>query len=361
MLDVLLSYFELNGDISLSYYWPLGLLPLPFFVYLLSTWIAPAEPKQQGLITPFNRRLQRLSKAETNLPSSKPPAIFKVFWLALIWLLMIIAVCQPISTGEPIPQDDSARDMMLAVDISGSMEEMDMVIANQYVDRLTAVKLVVSDFLEQRKGDRVGLILFADAPYVQAPLTYDLNTVSRFLTESQIGFAGQGTAIGDAIGLALKRLVEKPNESRTLVLMTDGESNAGNTEPLEAARLAAEEGVKIYTVGIGATSVRETSLLGFSRMRNPSRSLDESTLQEIARLTGGQYFRATDTDSMTKIYTEIDKLEQVEQEALFFIPTQQLFQLPLGIAWGILLLGVLLSKFSQSIWLARFDSNGSRA
>ena len=206
--------------------------------------------------------------------------------------------------------------------------------------------------MQRRKGDRLGLILFGSRAYVQSPLSFDTATVQRFLLEAQIGFAGKETAIGDAIGLAVKRLRERPAESRVLILLTDGQDTASSVEPLEAARMAAQMGIRIYTIGMGADELTMPGLFGSSfgsRTINPSAELDEATLQEIAARTGGSYFRARNPAELSTIYAMLDELEPVEQQTSVYRPRQYLGYLPLGIAIGIsfLLAGLTLWQSRQ--------------
>jgi Ca-activated chloride channel family protein len=220
---------------------------------------------------------------------------------------------------------------LLAVDLSGSMEEQDFKINNQRVDRLTAAKWVAGDFIQRRVGDRVGLILFGTQAYLQTPLTFDRKTVLTLLNESAIGLAGDNTAIGDAIGLAVKRLKGQTDASRVLILMTDGANTAGEVTPLKAAELAADNRLKIYTVGIGADEMVVRGFFGSHRV-NPSRDLDENTLVKIAETTGGRYFRARNTDELNNIYMLLDKLEPVEKDKQYFRPRREWFFWPLAIA-----------------------------
>ena len=326
--------------ISFETYWFFLLTPLP---WLITIWLPTASDQSPALRVPFTADLASI---EQHSQSKTRSSLIHLLLLSLMWLFLIVTINRPIATGEAIQLPTEARDMMLAVDISGSMEERDMVLNNKNVRRIDTVKNVLSDFTDRRSGDRIGLILFADQAYLQVPLTYDLTTVKQLLNEAQLGFAGQKTAIGDAIGLSIKRLVERPNESRTLILLTDGANNAGNVAPLDAAKLAAENNITIYTVAIGADSIVERSFFG-NRTRNPSRDLDENTLKNIAKLTGGQFFRAKNTEDLKGIYSELDKLEPVDQEAQFYRPTQQLFYIPLSMAFGCVLLLLLMNIVLQ--------------
>jgi Ca-activated chloride channel family protein len=227
---------------------------------------------------------------------------------------------------------------MLAVDISGSMRVEDMQMGKVLARRIDAVKQVGSHFIERRVGDRLGLILFGSKAYVQSPLSFDTRTVRQFLLEAQIGFAGQDTAIGDAIGLAVKRLRERPAGNRVLIALTDGRDTASSVAPLDAAKLAAEQGIRIYTIGIGADEMTVPGLFGSSfgaRQVNPSADLDEGSLQEIARLTGGRYFRARDPQELAGIYQLLDELEPVEQANAVYRPRQALGYLALAVALAV--------------------------
>ena len=326
--------------ISFETYWFFLLTPLPWLIY---AWLPAVGDQAPALRVPFTADLESLAQ-QGQLSSGR--SSINMLLLTLIWLCLLVAVNRPLAIGDAIQLPTEARDMMLAVDISGSMEERDMTLNGRSVRRIDTVKHVLSDFTDRRSGDRVGLILFADQAYLQVPLTYDLTTVKQLLNEAQLGFAGQKTAIGDAIGLSIKRLIERPNESRTLILLTDGANNSGNVAPLDAAKLAAENDIKIYTVAIGADTIVERSLFG-NRTRNPSRGLDETTLKSIAKQTDGQFFRAKNTEDLKGIYSELDKLEPVDQEAQFYRPIQQLFYIPLGIAFGTTILLLFMNIIIQ--------------
>jgi len=314
--------------------WLLLTLPLPLLVRLLKP--VPAGLQSAALIVPVAEDFQSV-----DAPSSRPGRAWWRLWLALLcWALLVLAAARPQLLGEPVPLPVTGRDLMLAVDLSGSMQEQDFLINQKPVDRLTATKWVAGEFIERRIGDRVGLILFGERAYLQAPLTFDRKTVRTLLDESAIGLAGQFTAIGDAIGLAVKRLRERDQKNRVLILLTDGANTAGEVDPIQATRIAAEAGLKIYTVGIGADAMLVNSRFG-RRQVNPSRNLDEKALRNIAELTGGQYFRARDTQEMEKIYAELDRLEPVTEEELNYRPTKSLYMWPLSLSLALASLLVL--------------------
>ncbi|HEY8036042.1 MAG TPA: VWA domain-containing protein [Methylobacter sp.] len=319
--------------------WLLAALPLP----LLIRWLVPAKMpvEQAALKVPF---LDDFSEAETRAVSQTQQ--WPLLLAAIAWLLLVIACARPQWLGEPIEQAVSGRDLMLAVDLSGSMEEQDFVINKRAVDRLTAAKGVAGDFINRRVGDRVGLILFGTQAYLQTPLTFDRKTVMTLLNEAVIGLAGDNTAIGDAIGLAVKRLKNESANSRVLVLMTDGANTAGEITPLKAAELAAANDLKIYTIGIGADEMIVRNFFG-NRKVNPSVDLDEKTLIKIAESTGGQYYRARNTDELNNIYMRLDELEPVEKDKQYFRPRSELYYWPLSLAL-VLAAAIALSKVRLS-------------
>ena len=303
--------------------WALLLLPLPLLVYAL--FPAAKTRRQAALKVPNIEDFAAVSGAEHQQRGHR-----YLKWLMLLsWLLLILASARPMWVGEQIELPVSGRDLMLAVDLSGSMQVEDFNINGQAVDRLTALKYVARDFIQKRKGDRLGLILFGRKAYLQTPLTFDLNTVTTLLMESAIGLAGKETAIGDAIGLAIKRLKDKKKGSRVLILLTDGANTAGELTPIKAAQLAARHGLKIYTIGIGADEMVRESIFGLQRV-NPSQDLDEKTLTAIAQKTGGRYFRARNTEDLQKIYSLLDQLEPVEVDKQTLHPRKSLFYWPLA-------------------------------
>ena len=307
--------------------WPLVLmlLPLPWLVYLA----LPTSSLQQqtALRVPVidDFRLGEMQTGQAKLQRWQQ-------WLSLLaWLLLVLATSRPQWLGESIAVPVSGRDLMLAVDLSDSMRTGDFKIGDQRVNRLQATKQVASKFIERRRGDRIGLILFGTQAYLQTPLTFDTKTINRLLQESAIGLAGERTAIGDAIGLTIKRLDLESDNSRVLILMTDGANTAGEVTPLKAAQLAADRGLKIYTIGIGADEQIEATWFGIRRV-NPSTQLDEATLRAIASLSGGRYFRARDSKELASIYDLLDELEPVLRDTQNLRPIRALFMWPLAIA-----------------------------
>jgi Ca-activated chloride channel family protein len=262
---------------------------------------------------------------------------------------LVLAAARPERIGDELDVPVAGRNLMLAVDLSGSMDQKDFELAGRRVDRLTATKAVASDFIERREGDRIGLILFGERAYLQVPLTLDRTTVNILLMEAFIGLAGEKTAIGDAITLAVRRVYEQDKDEgdQVLVLLTDGANTAGEVMPLKAAELAQQVGLRIYTIGIGAEQLEVASLIGGRRRINPSADLDEETLTEIARLTGGVYFRATDTASLQDIYKLVDELEPVEEPESGFRPVKSYYSYPLALAVGLVVLMSLVSLLQR--------------
>ncbi|MGE8496820.1 MAG: vWA domain-containing protein [Pseudomonas sp.] len=319
--------------------WLFLLAPLP---WLLRVLLPAADSGEAALKVSFLNELEGLTgrRARANLPAWRQQMRF-----ILLWLLLLCAAARPEWVGEPLPLPASGRDLLIAVDVSGSMDYADMRWEKQDVSRLTLVKHLLGEFIEGRQGDRVGLILFGSQAYLQAPLTFDRQTVHTWLDEAAIGIAGKNTAIGDAIGLAVKRLRQRPADSRVLVLVTDGANNGGEIEPMVAARLAAEEGVKIYPIGIGADP-EQGGVLGMFGL-NPGLDLDEPTLRAIADATGGEYFRARDSAELQSIEATLDRLEPVAQQPTLARPALALYPWPLGAAFLLSVLLVLRELWPQ--------------
>lgn len=297
----------------LEFDWPqtLYLLPLPVLCY----WFLPAHKRcDAALKVPFFQQLQPLTSAPSARRKKSP---LNLILLGTLWGLLLLAASGPKWVGDPINLPTTGRDLLLAVDISNSMSENDIIFQGERFTRLQTVKSVVGEFVTRRQGDRLGLILFGSKAYVQAPLTFDRLTIKTLLFEAQEGFAGPATAIGDAIGLGIKRLQKRPENHRALVLLTDGSNTAGSIEPIKAAELAALENVKIYTVGF-------TGLSGSN--------IDSKVLVDIAKQTGGKAFFANNPATLFDIFKELDKLEPSEQKAETYRPSAALFYWPLGAA-----------------------------
>ncbi len=310
--------------------WPAALLLLP--LPLLARRLLPAMRAQRmtALRATFAREFE-LAGATWAPPSARARVLLAV----AAWMLLALAAARPQWSGDPVPVPVPGRDLMLAVDLSGSMQTTDFVLDRRIVDRLTAAKAVAGRFIRRREGDRLGLILFGRNAYLQVPLTFDRVTVENLLNESAIGLAGRNTAIGDAIGLAVKRLENSPASSRILILMTDGANTAGSIEPARAAALAAQAGLRIHTIGIGGS--RRSS-----RGRTPGGELDEETLRAVAERTGGRYFRAQDTRELERIYALLDRIEPVTKDDQTFRPTTSLYPWPLGAALALCAVLLLL-------------------
>ncbi|MBU2917802.1 VWA domain-containing protein [Psychrosphaera sp. F3M07] len=322
---------------SFAWPWLLTLLIAPFIIRLL-----PAVKKQEStaLFLPTFDFIGTPSQSE--IKRGFP-------WFALfIWIALVLAAARPQWLGEPVTIPQEGRELMLAVDLSGSMQYEDMMIGNQKVNRLVMLKYVLNDFIERRVGDRLGLILFADTAYVQTPLTYDRKTVRQMLDEAVLGLVGEKTAIGDALGLAAKRFNDKKDSNRILILLTDGQNTAGNIQPQEALEIAVAAGVKVYTIGVGADEMLVRSFFG-NRKVNPSADLDEALLSDIAKQTGGQYFRARDTQGLQQIYEILDELEPIEDDPIQLRPMQSLFFYPLSVALFLSVLAVYFPLIQRTL------------
>ncbi len=330
--------------ISFAWPWALLALPLPFILRRLMSEADVAD--EAGLRVPSLSQFDVLRDR-----AGREQLINWRAWVAVLaWLLLVVAAARPERIGDEVDVPVSGRNLMLAVDLSGSMDQKDFKLGSRNVDRLTATKAVASDFISRREGDRIGLILFGERAYLQVPLTLDRETVKILLLEAFIGLAGEKTAIGDAITLAVKRIYDQEADAdeQVLVLLTDGANTAGEIEPLKAAELAAQIGLRIYTIGIGADAMAINTLTGRRTSVNPSADLDEATLTSIADMTGGRYFRATDTATLQDIYRLVDELEPVEEPESGFRPVKSMYYWPLGGAFALaclLALASLLSSF----------------
>jgi len=319
--------------LALAWAWLLLLLPLP---WLVRRWLS-AAPRAgvQALKVPW---FGMMSPEETGWMRKPVLAVLA----GLVWALLVLSAARPQWVGEIEILPVTGRDLLLAVDISGSMDTQDMILDRKAVNRLAVVKKVAGEFIQRRKGDRVGLVLFGSRAYLQTPLTFDTETTAILLEESEIGLAGRETAIGDAIGLAVKRLRKDAASDRVLVLLTDGANTSGEVQPMQATEFAAREGLTIYTVGVGADEMMVQDFFG-SRLVNPSADLDEDTLKAIADRTGGAYFRARDAEALARIYEQLDELEPVESDQEAIRPVDELFFWPLSLAFLLALAAAMIS------------------
>ncbi|MBN2607065.1 MAG: VWA domain-containing protein [Thiotrichales bacterium] len=324
-----LDWLDFFDSFSFLWAWMLAFLPLPWIIRLI---LPPASQKQLPLFAPH--LMARLSKS-ARLPSLEANGQQRrIPWLLiLLWLLLILAAMRPVWFLTPAAFTQSGKDIMLAVDLSGSMEKNDMTLNGRPVDRLTSVKTVVSQFIKKRQGDRMGLVVFGTQAFLQSPLTYDLKTVESLLNETEIGMAGNNTAIGDAIGITLKHLRQAHQKNAVMILLTDGSNTAGTVQPIDAAKQAKKMGLKIYTIGIGQS--QESAMNVFFG----GSDMDLATLKNIAKITGGKFFYAADTDKLNQVYASIDKLESTPHLLHQYRMREELFVWPLGLA---LLLSLLM-------------------
>ena len=324
---------------SLAWPWMLLALPLPLLARALLPPVVGS--REAGLKVSSFRSFEALGER-----SQVEQLLNWRFWAVVIaWILLVLAAARPQRIGDELEVPVSGRNLMLAVDLSGSMDAKDFELGSRRVDRLTATKAVASDFIGRREGDRIGLILFGERAYLQVPLTLDRETVRILLLEAFIGLAGEKTAIGDAITMAVKRIYEQGAEAgeQVLILLTDGANTAGEIDPIKAAELAQQIGLRIYTIGIGAEQMVISSITGGMRRVNPSADLDEKTLTRIAQLTGGQYFRAKDTAGLQQIYRLLDDMEPVAEPEAGFRPVKSLYYWPLGGAFALAALLALMN------------------
>lgn len=264
--------------------------------------------------------------------------------------LLSIAAARP-QRIRAIEEPIKSRNIMLALDVSKSMATVDFQMGYRAISRFFGVKQVVSEFIKSREKDRIGVVVFGRGAYVQAPLTLDHTLVAQLVERLEVGVAGDGTAIGDGLGLSLKRLAEIPAEAKAVVLMTDGVSNAGQVNPLKAAKVARNLGVKVHTIGIGSVQDRSPLALGGSLvlgqvMRGPGTEFDEETLKKVAEITGGVYFNANSIQGLQQVYQEIEKLESSEgDDPLKEIPSELFMDYALAGALCYLLYALLANSY----------------
>ncbi|WP_343504929.1 VWA domain-containing protein [Alloyangia pacifica] len=305
--------------ISLAAPWLLLLLPLPLLVWWL---VPPRRERESALRFPFFRRMAEAAGAEPRAGAvvlSRP--VISMLTAALCWGLLVLALARPERVGAPITVETAARDVVLAIDISGSMDAKDFEAPDgERLQRLAGVRQVVRDFVAGRDGDRMALVVFGTAAYLQAPLTDDLTTITELLDRTEVGMAGPHTALGDAIGLAIRTFEASDIDQRLLILLSDGSDTASRMSPVNAAEIAADRGGEIFTIGVG-----DPEATGENRV-------DLATLQAVADRTGGQYFFAEDASTLQAVYDRIDALAPRETETLSFRPRRSLAWIPMGLS-----------------------------
>jgi len=325
--------------LTLAHPWLLVLLPVPL---LVGWWAPPYHEARSALQATFLDRLARLTGRK---PS--PGAVERTrsrgagLVIVVVWLCLVLALARPQRLEKPIVQTKPARDLLLAVDLSGSMDTSDMKDASgQSIDRLTAVKQVLGEFLTKREGDRVGLIFFGNAPFVQAPFTDDLEVCRQLLDEAQVRMAGPRTMLGDAIGKAVQVFEESPLDEKVLILLTDGNDTGSLVPPVKAAELARDKGVVIHTIAMGDPTT------------TGEEKFDEETLKTIATITKGKYFRANNRQELEGIYTDLDRIIPRKVETVSYRPVTDLFHWPLSAAL-VLSLGyhfVMVLRGRRALW-----------
>jgi Ca-activated chloride channel family protein len=310
--------------IELAHPWALVLLALPLLMRLLP----PYKESRDSVRVPFFDKLVELSeqRPETGATVLRRDRA-QQFLVNFMWLCLVLAAAKPEWIAPPIQQQKSGRDLMIAVDLSGSMEATDFTLPDgSSVDRLEAVKYVLARLGDQRASDRLGLIVFGNAPYLQSPFTDDHKVWGQLLAETEIGMAGQSTAFGDAIGLAIKLFQESDSDNRVLIILTDGNDTGSMVPPVDAARVAASQTIRIYTIAIGdPASVGEEAL-------------DIDTLQRVSEITGGRYFQALDREQLAQAYQAIGELEPELYETISFRPRQSLHWVPISVALSLYLI-----------------------
>ena len=324
---------------ELSHPWFLILLVLPGLIFFL--WPAVALKSKTALRVPF---YDRWRQHEDTHSKSLQSILWPWHWLG-IWFLLILSLAGPRWVGLPQTMSLDTYHMMMILDISGSMGLKDMVANGHYQTRWEVVRETASEFVKKRRQDSMGLILFGERSYLFAPLTYDKKTVIERINDASVGLAGQATALGDAIGLGVMHLKKTPEQGRVIILLTDGVANAGFLAPIKAAKIAQKEKIKIYVIGLGP-DINQQEMASLLWQMQQTQDLDEPTLQSIAKITGGLYFRASDANRLQQIYQSIAKMEPVKEERSHLRPEKQYFYLPLMFAflWILSLFGLQICR-----------------
>lgn len=311
--------------LSFAYPWIALLAPLPLLVWFA---LPPHVERRAGLRVPFFDRLVRLS-------GQKPYSggivarrhVGRLLVLTAVWLLTLAALARPQWIEPPLHHDLPTHDLLVLVDLSGSMDTKDFTDASgRTVDRLTAVKQVLDDFLLRRKGDRVGVVVFGDAPFALVPFTTDLELCRAMLRDTAVGMAGPRTAFGDAIGLGIGLFAKSTVKAKTIIALTDGNDTMSKVPPAEAARVAKDKGIVIHTVAVG-----DPQAAGEDK-------LDEAALKEVANTTGGGFYRALDRTQLADIYRRLDEVETRKVDTVSFRPRRDIYWVPLAAALALALL-----------------------
>lgn len=304
--------------IEFTYPYLFLLLPLPL---LLRRYLPIYREEKSAIRAPFFEDLSReIDESTTTVDYKSISSLSRMLVLISIWILLVLGFARPQYIEEPLTKTIATRDLLLAVDLSTSMDTEDFKNGTgDIVDRLTAVKEVLEEFLEKRQGDRVGLIVFGMAPFVQVSFTEDLEVCKVLLGEAQVGMAGPQTMIGDAIGLGITIFEQSDLDDKVLILLTDGNDTGSTIPPEEAAKVAADKGIVIHTIAVGdPTAAGEAKL-------------DEESLRAISKLTNGKYFWAGDRDELENVYETLDKLDTREIESISYRPKRDLFYWPLAV------------------------------
>ncbi len=341
----------------LNFQWPwmIVVLAVPVTMWLMNRDRSyTSTDTRERKVTLLHPELHNLQAAfNTHRPSMTFGTRAYYALLAMLWLGLTVASMRPQWLEPHTEERTEGYDLMLAVDASHSMGALDFSVDGQQVSRMQVVKGVMGRFIEGRLDDRVGLIIFGSQAFVLSPLTLDRQAVRHLLTDLVPRIAGDGTAMGDALGLGVKKLRERPEGSRVLVLIADGENTAGTIPPLEAARLAAREGIRIYAIGVGSDQEEVPIMEGGRLVTRDDLGFDEEVMRRIANATGGAYFRATDTSALETIYQRIDELEKSKAESRTVMIPHPLYRWPLGVALLALLAlglfpGARARKFNRS-------------
>ena len=300
--------------------WPIVLLflPLPLIFRRVLRASRHTGTNYEALRVPFFSRLQQLHPQQPSTSQSISPFL----WI-LAWISFVLAAARPVWIGQPVPLQKEARNIMLTLDVSASMDEQDFDVNGRPLTRLQMVKRLAKDFIQKRKGDNLGLVIFGSEAYTYAPLSPDTKTLTGLMDEIGVGIAGNKTAMGDALAMAVQSVASVPQNARIVILMSDGFANTGVVSVPEALELAKNANVKVYTIGIGSDKQMAQDFFGFVQMNNPL-DLDEETLQQIATQTGGKYFRAKSTSDLKQIYELIDQLETTQAEEKIIRPQKEM-------------------------------------